>query len=266
MPFHTRSHTPSAVLLAGALTLLTGCAAPGPTSAGTPMSLPASPTSAAAVTSPVSPTRPAETIEASPTSAPCFTREELAALDLETIAAWEVICYRSDSGVETSIDQKAAVAAVRSLVGEAPQVIAFQEITIAPNSPTGDLKVLRLMDERGFEYLVAPLAEKVVEMDPPASWRASSGHTRSREELQLLAETLIAGQFPAFDQWKPTLNFEVGSKSEGMYFFRWEQPGPVQHMPVLAQVGITETGEVFSYINTLFYLPASPPYPTLRPG
>lgn len=260
MPFHTRFRPPTVLLLAGALTFLTGCAAPGPTSGSAPTSLSAPPTPPAAVTPP---TRPAVTMETSPTPVPCFTREELAALDLETIAAWDVICYRSDSGVETSIDQKAAVAAVRSLVGEAPQVIAFQEITTAPNSPTGDLKVLRLMDERGFAYLVAPLAEKVVEMDPPTSWRPSSGPPRSLEELQLVAETLIAGQFPAFDQWKPTLDLEVGSKSEGVYFFRWERPGPVEHMPVLAQVGVTDTGEVFSYLNTLFYLQSGPPYPTL---
>jgi hypothetical protein len=34
-------------------------------------------------------------------------------------------------------------------------------------------------------------------------------------------------------------------------------------MPVLAQVGVTDTGEVFSYLNTLFYLQSGPPYPTL---
>jgi hypothetical protein len=205
-------------------------------------------------------------METSPTPVPCFTREELAALDLETIAAWDVICYRSDSGVETSIDQKAAVAAVRSLVSEAPQVIAFQEITTAPNSPTGDLKVLRLMDEHGFVYLVAPLAEKVVEMNPPASWRPADGSPRSLEELQLVAETLIAAQFPAFAEWKPALTYLPGSK-DGLFFFRWERPLPgAAHMPALAQVGITETGEVFSYLNTLFYLQSAPPYPTLPAG
>jgi hypothetical protein len=254
-------------LLAGALTLLTGCAAPGPTSGSTPTSLPASPTPAAAVTPPVSSTPPAETIEVSPTPAPCFTREELAALDLETIAAWDVICYRSDSGVETSIDQKPAVAAIRSLVGEAPQVIAFQEITIAPNSPTGDLKVLRFIDERGYGYLVAPLAQKVVEMDPPPTLPPANGPAKSDEELQQLAEALILSQYPAFAQWKSLLSFQMGSKSEGLIFFRWEKPIPgALHMPALAQVGITETGEVFSYLNTLFYLQGAPPYPTLRAG
>lgn len=267
MSFHTRSSTPSALLFAGALTLLTGCAAPGPTSGGTPTSVPASPTSAAAVTPPVSATRPAETIEASPTAAPCFTREELAALDLETIAAWDVICYRSDPGVDTSIDQKAAVAAIRSLVGEAPQVIAFQEITFMANSPTGGLKVLRFIDERGYGYLVAPLAEKVVEMDPPPTLPPASGPKRSAEELQQLAEALILAQYPPFAQWKPVLTYLPGSKDGGVFFFRWETPIPgATNMPALAQVGITETGEVFSYLNTLFYLLGAPPYPTLRPG
>jgi len=251
-------------LLAGALTLLTGCAAPGPTGGGTPTSLPASPTPAAAVTPPVSPTRPAETIEASPTSVPCFTREELAALDLETIAAREVICYRSDSGVETSIDQKAAVAAIRSLVGEAARTIAFQEITFMANSPTGDLRVLRFVDERGFGYLVAPLAEKVVEMDPPATLPPASGPKRSVDELQQLAEALILTQYPPFAFWRSVLTYLPGSKDGGVFFFRWERPIPgATNMPALAQVGITETGEVFSYLNTLFYLQGAPPYPTL---
>lgn len=252
-----------ALVLMAAVALLAGCAGTRPAVSSETATVVALVSPPMLTTASGPPTFPAAATEPSSTDAACFTREDLAALDLETIAAWEMICYRSDAGVDTSIDQRSAVAAIRSLVGEAPRVIAFQEITRMANSPSGDLKVLRFVDERGFGYLVAPLAEKVLEMDPPTSLPAGSGPVRSVEELQQLAEGLVLSQYPPFSEWKSMLDFEVGSKGGGLYFFRWERAIPgAQHMPALAQVGITETGEIFSYLNTLFYLQEGPPYPT----
>ncbi len=254
------SSKPFAVLVTVVILLAVGCTTVAP---ATPTAVTVSAPSEVPTT-PGIPTPNAATAEPSPTDAHCFNGEELAAMDLETIAAWDVLCYRSDSGIDTPVDQQRAVLAVRSLVGDAPQIIAFQEITRMANSPSGDLKVLRFVDERGYAYLVAPLAGKVVEMDPPFSLPAGRGPARSLEELQRQAEALILDQYPAFTEWKSALAFEAGHKPGGLYFFRWERALPwAQNMPALAQVGITETGDVFSYLNTLFYLRPGPPYPTL---
>lgn len=246
------------LLVAAVLAVSAGCS--GPAAGTSPAPTDATPS----LSAPMNPTSPAGIAEPTATHPACFTREQLSTMDLEAIAGWDGLCYLSDSGAETQIDQRMAAAAVRGLVGQAPHLIAFQEITRMANSPNGDLRVLRLVDERGYTYLVAPVAGKVVEMDPPSTLPAGNGPTRRVDELQRQAEALVLDQYPPFSALKPSLDFQAGSKSGGVYFFRWERalPGNTM-MPALAQVGITETGEVFSYLNTLFYLPAGPPYPTL---
>jgi hypothetical protein len=138
------------------------------------------------------------------------------------------------------------------------------------NSPDGALPVARFEDERGVSYLVAVVAGKVLEMDPGAGSPQSSGPALSREELQAIAEGIIGRELPAFDELRERLTFEAGTKSGGLTFFRWQQPGPTEAggLSPLAQavsprragalgpngVGITEDGEIFSYINTLYFL------------
>ena len=124
------------------------------------------------------------------------------------------------------------------------------------NSPSGVLRVARLEDDQGASYLVAVVAEKVLEMDPSPAPRQAAGPALSHDELQSLAEQLILREFPDFEQLRDSLKFEAGQKSGGLAFFRWEQPGLFEPgaMPPLAQVGITESGEIFSYINTLYFL------------
>jgi hypothetical protein len=71
-----------------------------------------------------------------------------------------------------------------------------------------------------------------------------------------MAEALILKEMPEFETMQTGLLPSGGQKSGGLYFFRWEG-SPIAgegSMPPLAQVGITASGEVFSYINTLYYL------------
>ena len=103
---------------------------------------------------------------------------------------------------------------------------------------------------------MAVVAGKVLEVDPGPNLPGASGPARSRAELQAIAEDLIRRELPAFDQLRHRLAFEAGTKGGGVNFFRWEQPGAAEAsgMPPLAQVGITDRGEIFSYINTLYFL------------
>jgi hypothetical protein len=115
--------------------------------------------------------------------------------------------------------------------------------------------VARLEDQQGASYLVALVAGKVLEMNAdPGQTEAGDGMTQS--QLQAIAEDLIRRELPAFDELRDRLAFEAGAKSGGVNFFRWELPAPTGagNMPPLAQVGITDSGHIFSYINTLYFL------------
>jgi hypothetical protein len=213
---------------------------------------PASPTS----TAPAKTARPSATLPPRPTEIACLTRTELAAMPLTEIAAQPSLCFDSEDGVQTEIAQAAAIATIRDFLQDPSRLIGFREVTFMGNSPSGVLRVARFEDEHGASYLVAAVADKVLEMDPGLGPPAASGPSLSQPELQAIAEGLIRRELPAFDEMRDGLSFQAGAKSEGLTFFRWEQPGAAGSggMPPLAQVGITESGEIFSYINTLYFL------------
>jgi hypothetical protein len=230
------------------LPLLVGCTsqtmpitAPPPSPTATPAAITATPPTSL-------PTRP--------TPIPCLTRAALAAMPLDEIAAHPSLCFDSEDGVLTQIAQAEAIEIVRAFLQDPTRLVGFQEVTRMGNSPDGALPVARFEDERGVFYLVAVVAGKVLEMDPGATQPQSSGPALSREELQAIAEGLIGRELPAFDGLRERLTFEAGTKSGGLTFFRWQQPGPTEAggLSPLAQVGITEDGEIFSYINTLYFL------------
>ena len=195
---------------------------------------------------------------------PCFTRAELAAMALPDIASHPMLCFDSEDGVQTEIAQAEAIETIRAFLQDPtrffpsgmPSAIAFREVTYMGNSPSGVLRVARFEDERGTSYLVAVVAGKVLEIDPGAASPPSAGPALSRDELQTIAEDLIRREFPDFEAMREQLTFEAGAKSGGVNFFRWGLAAPTDDgsMPPLAQVGITESGEIFSYINTLYFL------------
>lgn len=238
-----RAYWPAALLM----TTLAACSAQTPQAATSP------PTQAPPQ---AMPTEPPETQPPPPTPMDCFTRAALAAMPLDEIAAHPSLCFDSEDGVRTEIDQAEAVEIVRVFLQDPTRLVGFREVTRMGNSPDGALPVARFEDERGVFYLVAVVAGKVLEMDPGATQPQSSGPALSREELQAIAEGLIGRELPAFDELRERLTFEAGTKSGGLTFFRWQQPGPTEAggLSPLAQVGITEDGEIFSYINTLYFL------------
>ena len=174
------------------------------------------------------------------------------------------LCFDSEDGVQTEIAQTEAIETIRAFLQDPtrffpsgmPSAIAFREVTYMGNSPSGVLRVARFEDERGTSYLVAVVAGKVLEIDPGAASPPSAGPALSRDELQTIAEDLIRREFPDFEAMREQLTFEAGAKSGGVNFFRWGLAAPTDDgsMPPLAQVGITESGEIFSYINTLYFL------------
>jgi hypothetical protein len=186
----------------------------------------------------------------------CLSREELDQLSLAERGGLATLCYRSADGVETTIDQANQIAGIRAFLGDPDRVIGFREITFQPNSPDGRLRTALYEDERGLHYYYAVAADKVVEMSPAAYTPVVGPDALSEPELKAIAEALIERELPEFEMMQAGLTPSGGEKSGGLYFFRWEG-SPIAgegSMPPLAQVGVTASGEVFSYINTLYFL------------
>jgi hypothetical protein len=186
----------------------------------------------------------------------CFTREDLAAMTLTQVSEMSRLCYRSSDGVETHIDQARALAAIADFLQEPERLVGFREITIMANSPDGLLRVARFEDDRGRSYLVAVTANRVLEMDPGPASLAVEGPRLAEAELQARADALIARELPQFLDLKPSLASTGDVKSGDNYFFRYEYTagGPWGGLPPLAQVGITADGQIFSYLNTLYFV------------
>jgi hypothetical protein len=241
-------------LLVVAAILSAGC-----TTAPASATIPASPVQASAtVRTPAEPTNPPPALEASPTALPCFSREDLAAMALADIAALPQICFLSSDGIETHIDQAHAIEAIDEFLQGRAGALGFREITRMGNSPDGSLRVARFEDEVGRSFLVAVAANRVLEMDPGLSAPSVrvNGQRLPAEELQALAEELITRELPEFPDLRPRLSSTGGVKSGDLYFFRYEYPegGPWAGLPPLAQVGLTADGQVFSYLNTLYFV------------
>jgi len=242
------------IVIAGMAALLVACqsAGAGPSGVASPATDVVFPPGEATL----GPQVPAGATPGEPPALQCLSREELEQLSLAERGGLATVCYRSADGVETTIDQASQIAGIRAFLGDAERVIAFREITFQPNSPDGRLRTALYEDERGLQYYYAVAAEKVVEMSPVAYTPLVGQGTLSEPELKAMAEALIERELPEFETMQAGLTPSGGEKSGGLYFFRWEG-SPIAgegSMPPLAQVGITASGEVFSYINTLYYL------------
>jgi hypothetical protein len=177
-------------------------------------------------------------------------------MPLADIAAFPQICFLSSDGIETHIDQAQAIEAIEAFLQGPAGALGFREITRMGNSPDGLLRVARFEDEAGRFFLVAVTANRVLEMEPGPTSPSVGGPRLSVEELQALAEELITRELPEFTDLRPSLSSTGGVKSGDLYFFRYEVPegGPWAGLPPLAQVGVTADGQVFSYLNTLYFV------------
>ena len=247
----TRRHGKGRLEAWAAIVLLSAGCAQGPISV-----TPAVSTTEASATGIASPTDAALPAHPEPSATPCFTQEDLAAMPVRDVAALPQVCYRSSDGVETQIDQAKALEAIHRFLQEEDRLAGFREITRMANSPDGMLRVARFEDEEGRSYLVAVVANRVLEMDPGFATPRAQGSPLATEELQALAEAIILRELPQFTELRARLASSWGVK-EDLYFFRYEYPGggPWFGLPPLAQVGLTADGQMFSYLNTLYFLP-----------
>jgi hypothetical protein len=200
---------------------------------------------------------PAATMPARATGAtplPCYTLTELEAMGPETSASLPEFCLRGDDGGLTIIPQAQSVETIRTTLGDPARQVVFTGIGLVPNAPNSDLRAAVFRDARGSDYYVALAANKLVEFTAPTDGAPLGTGSVAESELRRAAEELVRRGLPSFPDLLPQLEDMSGVKGE-FFFYRWEARDCMAWtmMPPLAQVGMTSSGEVFSYINTLFY-------------
>jgi hypothetical protein len=202
------------------------------------------------------PPPPATPLPPSITDTPqvCYTMAELETMGVERATELAEFCFHAEDGSLTVIPQAQAIDTIHTTLGDPSRQVVFQGMSLAPNSPNGDLRTAVFRDGRGSDYYVALVANKLVEWTPPTDGPSLGNGALPEAELRMRAEALVTRGLPSFPDLEPRLQDLSGAKGD-FHFFRWEGSDCASWtgMPPLAQVGITSSGEVFSYINTLFY-------------
>lgn len=142
-----------------------------------------------------------------------------------------------------------------------------------------EVKSVGLVDERAVNFFgvtnnehaeVNPDTNQVIAFHRETDY---SGETRTPAELEQIARQYVERIDPNFSETESSLSFEDNSKAgrleDGNYFFRWNDmrlampSGIEMDLPPYIQIGITDTGFIFSYTNTV-QLYRNLPQETLR--
>ena len=153
----------------------------------------------------------------------------------------------------TFADQATAIAHIRSFLGKPDLTLTFVELTLMINSPDGDRQVAVFQDGLGTRYSVDPSTIALTQIEP-SNLHFASGSPASLDVIRQIARDL-ADTSPAFSDLAPILQYEEGQK-DGLHFFVWAdtRPGWKFNRPQL-QVGVSDDGIVFTYMNTLIWAP-----------
>ena len=160
---------------------------------------------------------------------------------------------QSSQTTATFADQETAIAHIRSFLGKPDLTLTFVELTLMINSPDADRQVAVFQDELGTRYSVDPSTFALTQIEP-SDLHFASGSPASLDIIRQMARDL-ADSSPGFSNLAPTLQYEEGEK-DGLHFFVWAdtKPGWKFNRPQL-QVGISDDGTLFTYMNTLIWAP-----------
>jgi hypothetical protein len=147
----------------------------------------------------------------------------------------------------------AAIAHIRSFLERPNLTLTFVELTLMINSPNADRQVAVFQDQLETRYSVDPSTFVLTQIEP-SGLHSPSGNPLSPDVVRQMARDL-AESSPGFLKLAPTLQYEEGQK-DGLHFFIWTdtKPGWKFNRPQL-QVGISDDGTLFTYMNTLIWTP-----------
>ena len=180
-------------------------------------------------------------------------------------------------GAVSQTDLSQATAALKSAVevaGGAPYDFSAQPTygsyaNFGIMQQVNEVKSVGLVDEMALKFKGATDNE-YAEVDPKTSQVVAfhrevdyTGSAKTSAELEQQVRTFLAKVYPNFAQVEPTLTFENNSKTgrpEGSnFFFTWDDTSYASELPdgveaeraPFVQVGITSSGYIFSYNNTI---------------
>lgn len=143
---------------------------------------------------------------------------------------------------------------LRRLLGAPDLTLAYQSITQSPNASNHPAALL--VDTLGNSYYVSLDTFQPIEFTLGQPVHLSQGGSMTVEELRATAEQLASRQSTRFDRVKEWLIYSEGDKSGENFFFRWVMPDTdVGGMPATLQFGLRQDGSLFSYLNSLDFLP-----------
>jgi len=136
----------------------------------------------------------------------------------------------------------------------APQVeLDYRGMDRIPNATNH--KAMLFVDLQGNSYYVREDTLQPVEFTLAHPLQESLGSPLTADELRAAAEQIATSQSTRFDRWKDKLVYTEGVKGENN-FFRWEAPDiDVGGMPAMLQISLRQDGSLFSYVNSLDFLP-----------
>lgn len=148
-------------------------------------------------------------------------------------------------------EREFAVAAIRAFEGVADLAVTYRGTNLHPENSGMVVENYETVDTL---YMVTVPGNMVVYMQRKAVGAAQPGGAQySDADLEKMVREWLAFKNPCFPNAESLLTFQPGSKSPN-YFFRWQasEPDPSRpsDQPTFIQVGITNSGVIFGYVDS----------------
>src|SRR5690606_13001894 len=112
------------------------------------------------------------------------------------------------------------------------------------------------VDEMGNSYYISQETLRPIEFTLQRPYTAENAAPKTPEALREAAEQIARTHSTQFETLRDSLYYSEGAKSGENFFFRWEMRGTdMGGMPAFLQIGLKQDGTLFSYINSIDFLP-----------
>ena len=201
------------------------------------------------------PVRPVQPDRAVPPQGPAAT---LAEQVVTLVPRGEVTTVPPAASIpDRAIDEEAMETAAENLGAllGVPQ-LALSVSSMEPSPNAVNLPAVVFVDEMGNSYHVSQDTLRPIEFTLQRPYRQENSAPKTPDELLAAAEEIAKTHSTQFEALRDRLRYTEGAKSGENFFFRWEMPGTdMGGMPAILQIGLKQDGTLFSYLNSIDYLP-----------
>ncbi len=147
-----------------------------------------------------------------------------------------------------------AIANIRALLNAPSLELTFTSLERSPNA-SNHLAIL-FVDQQENRYYVRQDTLQPLEFTLEKPIQETQGAKKTTDELRAMAMQLATAHSTKFPSIGSKLKYTEGNKGGENNFFRWEMEGTdVGGMPAILQIGLKQDGSIFSYLNSLDFLP-----------